>query len=118
MSRLAPSHPLSRYAPEAFRDKIDVLGVHLIWTGTLSGRRTNGGLTRHPLFKEGRDSSHNASRLAWQWIVGETLVEEDILFKKSSCIHERCVAPGCFEKGSYKDIPDNTNFSETHRRVS
>jgi hypothetical protein len=122
MSRLLPSHPLSRYAPYEFRDKVDVLGEHLIWTGTMAGRRNDRGRNmRHGLFYTGGTtrstrSSESAHRLAWRWITGEELTDEYQLWRKPSCIHERCIAPGCFDKVHYSEIPDMTR--ERQQRVS
>jgi len=116
MSRLSPTHPLVRFAPHEFRDKIDVLGEHLIWTGPMAGRRRDGRgqNRRHGLFSMGESKGLSAHRLAWQWITGETLTEEWQLWRKITCLHERCIAPGCFDKVHYSEIPDFTRSRMRH----
>lgn len=102
MGRLLPSHPLSLHAPLEVRERIDVMGQHLLWTGAMAGR-SRGKRTRHALVSYDGHTGVSVNRLVWAWTTGNDLAEDELLVRKDSCPHERCVAPGCFVKMSRRE---------------
>jgi hypothetical protein len=100
VSQLSPAHPISKYAPPEFREKIDVLGQHLIWRGVLSKPKRGSHARPHPMYSRSHPNkqSWSVDRLVWSYVLGEDLPEELVLYHKPSCPYDRCVAPGCYEK--------------------
>lgn len=107
MGRLNATHPITRFAPELFSEKLDTLGCHLIWRGTMAaGQRRYGCTTKYAQWTtrvDGVPHTHYVSRMVWSIMIGEDLPITMFLVRKASCIHERCVAPGCFDKMTNHD---------------
>ena len=111
MGRLLPSHPISRAAPTEFREKIDVCGVHLFWTGTLC--RTRDTRVRTPAFHGDHATATSAARLAWIYVNGP--LTDDVIVVRQ-CEHERCIAPGCHVLANRADYGEA--MAKKRRRVS
>lgn len=95
MPKLAPSHPIRRYAPEHVVDKVDTIGQHIIWAGSQYKTSKRRGLQSYSITKiDGVTTT--LTRRVWEWCTGEKVPKDICLVRKSSCIHERCVNPGCF----------------------
>jgi hypothetical protein len=110
MGRLAPSHPVARYGPQWLRDKIDVVGAHLIWQGAMTtGGSLKRGLAnrkypRHTEATRKGDINHMVSRVVYSLIHGVDLTPDQVMWHKPECIHDSCVSSACYEVISHADF--------------
>jgi hypothetical protein len=121
MGRLAPSHPISLHAPYNFRDHVDVLGTHLIWTGAMAGQRVRHSGSRagrrHAVYQFPDRKGYCAARLAWSYVNGVDLTDDEVLVHNDACSHDACIAPGCYTKMTKTEC-GHTTGSNSQRAVS